>query len=435
MPSAQWTDQKARLVDAGLLHSIFTNLDTISFTATSTTDFDPLLLPLHAQRLSELMDRCMSIRKDIRELEVWAVKAEADFQLFKITSIIDEQNETLRLQIDSKTAEQGGFDGAIKVFSVKATLEEGLSVIAGGRSKALGADLTAAGQLKQNVADRWKAVHSYQEDYHSKYQTPGNAHNFGERAGLLLNVFAILIDEAFARAAALVQGIKIVYGVNVADMPTSVMLKDVDTFAMWSFRIIRSLARVAERETDTEVVIPLVQPWFLDGAPLILDATFSKAVSAAAGGQPVSLPFTFPDNGLLASSARLKAIGLAFGAKFADEGGVDHDQTADSFKRLMVKITPPDEGKAGSTSIILGNVGLHDNMQLATVQGNAVQNLSPFGPWNVALHPFIVWKDQTKKTVADSDPSSPIQDLKLTIRFYVPGKFVMIPAPPDQTTV
>jgi hypothetical protein len=103
---------------------------------------------LHAQRLSELLDRCLSIRKDIRELEVWAVKAETDYKLFQDTSAIDEQNEYLRLQIDSKTAEQKGFQDATSTFSNTATLEKGLSSIAGGRSGALTADLTAASQLK-----------------------------------------------------------------------------------------------------------------------------------------------------------------------------------------------------------------------------------------------------------------------------------------------
>lgn len=439
MPAAApWTDQKARLVDAGLLHPIFTKLDKISFTATSTTDFDPLLLPLHAQRLSELMDRCMTIRKDIRELEVWAVKAEADYQLFKITSVIDEQNETLRLQIDSKTSDQGGFENAIKVFSGKATLEEGLSAIAKGRSDALGKDVAASNNLMQNIANRWTAVRSYQEDYHTKYQTPGNAHNFGERAGLLLNVFAVLIDEAFARAAALIQGVYIIYGYQDKEMPTSVMLKDVDTFAMWAFRIIRSLARVAEQETDTEIVYPLVQPWLPDETPLITAKAFNDAIATAPGGKPIILPaFNFPDNGLLASNARLKGIGVSFGADYNGvEAGLDHNQTADSFKRIMVKITPPTQTQDSfaRTPILVGNVGLLDSSQMATVEGNAVQNLSPFGEWTIGLHPFIIFKDQSKRDLLDNNGvSSPIRDLKVTLRFYVPGNFVMIPAPPPPT--
>ena len=402
-----WSKQKEKLVNAGLLHPVFSKLDTISFKATAPTDFEPLLLLLNAQRLSELLDRCLSIRKEIRELEVWAMKAETDYQLFKVTSVIDQQNETLRLQIDSKTAEQKGFHDAFSAFSNKVSLEMGLSAIAGGRDTALGADLTAANQLKQNITDRWKAVRDYQDNYYARYHQPGNAHNFGERASLLLNVFSVLIDEALARAEALVQGIEIIYGADIADMPTSVMMKDLDTFAMWSFRAIRSLSRVSEQETDTEVVIPIVQPWFLDGAPLITAAVFNNAIATAPGGQPITLPFNFPDNGLVASGARLKSFGLSFGAEYsaAAEAGLDHNQTADSFKRLLVKITPPAQAQDTSARapIVVGNVGLHDSAQIAAVQGNAVQNLSPFGQWTVALHPFIVFKDQSKRDLFDKN--------------------------------
>lgn len=427
-----WSEQKIRLTKAGLLHPIFANLDAISFKATAPTSFEPLLVAFHAQRLSELLDRCLSIRKDIRELEVLACKAQADYDLFQITSDIDERADNLRLQVDSKNADADGFAAAVAAFSEKVSLVEGLSAIADGRNKALKAELTVANKLQQLITDRWKAVRDYQEQYHKRYTDDGNAHNFGQRADLLAKVFAVLIDEAFARAAAVVKGIKIIYGFEVPDLPTSTTLKDLDTFAMWSFRTIRSLARVAEQEADTEIIMPLAQPWF-NGASLVVPAVFDQAIGKAATGEAATLTFEIPNNGIVASRARLKGIGLSFGTKFQPaERGVDRNQTADAFRRLMVQVTPPAQEEEGAQRdpIVLGNVGLLDASQLAAVQGNAVQNLSPFGNWNITIHPFLVWKDQSKRDLTDSEFSSAILDLKLTLRFYVPGTFAMIPPPP-----
>jgi hypothetical protein len=118
-----------------------------------------------------------------------------------------------------------------------------------------------------------------------------------------------------AGVEALVQGIKSIYGFDIADMPTSVMMKDLDTFAMWSFRAIRSLSHVSEQETDTEVVIPLVQPVVSQWRASYCSYSLQQSIATAPGGQPITLPFDFPDNGLLASGARLKSIGLSFGAE------------------------------------------------------------------------------------------------------------------------
>ncbi|MCK1586918.1 hypothetical protein [Bradyrhizobium sp. 169] len=436
-----WSTQKVRLTKNGQLHPIFAKLDTITFKATAPTNFEPRLIAVHAQRLSELLDRCLSIRKDIRDLEILAYRAEVDYNLFKVTSDLDEKMDYLRLQVDPKTAERTGFQDAVSAFSDKATLEKGLSAAASGRAGSLDRDLADTNELKQLIADRWKAVRGYQEDYHARHTDDGNAHNFGQRACRLAKVFAVLIDEAFARAAALAKGIKIIYGFDVPDLPTNTMLKDLDSFAMWSFRTIRSLARAAEQETDTEVIIPLVQPWF-NGPPLVDPAAFNQEIAKAGGGEVATLPpFDIPDTGLFAPNARLKGIGLSFGAKFnpTAESGIDHDQTSDSFKRLMVTLTPPPQPgeETRPAPIVLGNVGLLDASQLAAVQGSSVQNLSPFGrSWTVTIHPFVVWKDNTMRDLTDRTGSrSPILDLKLTLRFYVPGKFEMIPQDSDNLPV
>jgi hypothetical protein len=193
-------------------------MDDISFKTTSALNFEPTLIARHSQRLGELTDRCLNIRKDIRELEVLAVKAATDYELFNNTSKIDEQMDVLRLQTDSKTKEQVGFQNAAAAFVNAVTLEKGLSEIAKGRDGALGADLMTSNELKSLIGTRWRDLRAYQDAYNARYTEPGNAHNYGERAGLLLQALTVLLDEALARASALATGIYRIYGVKITDV-------------------------------------------------------------------------------------------------------------------------------------------------------------------------------------------------------------------------
>jgi hypothetical protein len=92
-------------------------------------------------------------------------------------------------------------------------------------------------------------------------------------------------------------------------------LQTVDQFAVWALKTIRSLSRAGEQETVSEVIIPLVQPWLPTQQPLMKEADFNSAVSGGAQGQPISLSFDLPNNGLLDPQTRLKSIGVSFGNK------------------------------------------------------------------------------------------------------------------------
>jgi hypothetical protein len=422
----KWLEQKARLANQGLVHALFTTLDDMSFRTTGALKFEPLLIARHSQRLGELLDRCLNIRKDIRELEVLEVKAATDYDLFNATSKIDEQMDVLRLQAESKSKDQEGFHKAAAAFSNMVTLEKGLSEIAQGRDAALADDLKTSDKLKSLIETRWQSLREYQDAYHARHKKSGNAHNYGERAELLLQVLTVLLDEALARAAALAMGIYRIYGVKIDDPPASVTLQTVDQLAVWGLKTIRSLSHAAEEETTSEIVIPLVQPWLPTGRPLLKAEDFNTTVSKAKNGEPISLDFDLPNNALLPPKARLKGIGVSFGNEFelVVGSGIDRNQTADAFARLSVKITTPlQTGEDGKTyhrpEVLIGNVGLHSTSGMSLIEGNAID----FGTWNFVIHPFLVWKDGTQKIISDPEYSPPMKDLKVTLRFYVPGPY------------
>ncbi|OWO89699.1 hypothetical protein B5E41_30120 [Rhizobium esperanzae] len=432
--TGKWFEQKARLAEKGLLHELFTQLDDITFTTSGALYFEPLLIADHSTRLAELLDRCLSMRKDVRELEVLAFKAASDYALFINTSAIDERMDILRLQAAFKAEEQKGFRNAVGAFDKTSTLEKGLSEVVQGLDAALGEDLTSSTELKHLIETRWEHVRDYQKAYHDRYCEPGNAHNYGERATTLLGVLKVLLDEALARASALAAGIYIVYGAKIADVPASVNLQTLDQFAMWAFRTIRSLSNAAEQETTFEIVIPLVQPWLSGGKPLITKEKFNDQISKAALGKPLELNFDLPHNDLLDGRVRLRSLGISFGNKFARLGtGIDANQTADLFTRVTVKITTPDQIAEAEKSyhrpdVVIGNVGLHGAAPLSPIDGSAVENLCPFGKWKITIHPLVVWKDADSHLVSDEVDSDRLRDFKLAFRFYVPGPYTMIPA-------
>jgi hypothetical protein len=429
----KWITEKARLTEKGLVNATFTQLDDIVFTTTGALNFEPLLIAEHSKRLGELLDRCLNIRNDVRELEVLDYKAGTDYDLFINTSKIDEQMDVLRLQINSKAAQQIGFRNAAGAFAKAVTLEKGLSEIAQGLDAALDEDLTSSGELELLIATRWQRLREYQELYHSRHEEDGNAHNYGQRAEFLLGVLNVLLDEALARASALATGIFKIYGVKITEVPTSVTLKTVDEFAMWALRTIRSLSHAAEQETTFEIVIPLVQPWLPGGTPLIPKETFNKAISNAAQGKPLELPFDLPHNDLLDERARLRSIGMSFGNTFATHqvSGIDQNQTADLYTRITLRIETPDQNPKGKSShrpdVLIGNVGLHGAVGLSQINGNAVENLSPFGKWKIIIHPWVVWKEGGSRLISTGDHTDRVRDFKLALRFYVPGSYTTIP--------
>lgn len=418
----RWFQYKANL--AGL-NPIFTELDHKVFRNSGTLSFEPALIARHAQRLGELLDRCLNIRKDIRELEVLDVKAQTDYQLFIATSKIDEELELLRLETASKAQEQTGFHSAAATFSLAASLEKGLSEIAQGRDGALGQEIKTANDMKSLVEKRWQQLRQYQDDYHSRHIAKGNAHNYGERANLLSNVLTVLLDEALARADALAAGIQLIYGVALTDVPTNIQLHTLDEFAVWALKTIRSLSHATEEETTFELVLPLVQPWLPNQKPLVDKKAFDQAIANAGNGKPILLSFDLPQNDLLDGRTRLKGIGISFGNSFSrvDQSGIDRNQTADAFTRLAVKIMPPEQGGDTRPSVFIGNAGLHGASEKPAVEGNSVENRSPFGNWSVQIHPFLVWKDHSRVIASDPNQSDVIRDLKLSLRFYIPGTY------------
>lgn len=58
----------------------------------------------------------------------------------------------------------------------------------------------------------------------------------------------------------------------------------------------------------------------------------------------------------------------------------------------------------------------------AFYEGVCIDNISPFGVWELQLHPWIVWKDATAQKLNSGVLKEKIRDLKLMFRVYSPAK-------------
>jgi hypothetical protein len=427
-----WSQLKQELASKGLLHSVFTTELKVSrdpqSVAQASLKFEPLLLSTHMEKLEDLCEKSLALRREIRELEILSVKSVMDYQLFQKTSVIDEKAEILRLQKPSKLAEKKGQDAAAGAFGTTPELNKGFGLISAGRAEALGDELDGIDQLTQLIKDRWASVRAYQDAYYSRYTEPGNAHNYGERAQNLLAILKKELEEAVDRALALDVGLRTVYRWSPGDVPTEVDLPTLDKFVIWVLEARRGLTWRAERETCFDVVVPVVQPWSDGKTALIPSAQFDAAIRSAAN--PILLRFKIEPNIFLNQDVRVKGIGLSFGNKFGlvIESGIDRIQTADSFARRAAILTTPEQTDSDGRSykrpdITLGNIGLHDSSgPAAFVEGNSVTNLNPVGSWEVRIHPWIVWKEAGALSVSEGVSGERIKDLKITFRVYIPAQ-------------
>jgi len=427
--STTWLELRRSLVERGQLHEVFDSLSDVSWGRNPKQYYEPLLITEHIERLSDLVDRCLSLRRDIRDLEILAVKSGAEYELFIKTSELDEEIEKLRLLANSRQLESEGHKSATENFGDASTIERGYKAISMGLHNALQDEVSNATKIAALIEDRWKQVRSFQAAYRERFTESGNAHNYGERASSLMRILGLQVTEALGRTEALRIGLKSIYSWDATELPNLLNLATLDEFAVWLLRVKQELGLRNEHETVADQVVPLVQPWFEAGSSVMKREEFDAAIGQTTDS-PVTLRFSLDRRAFFGQEVRLKGVGLAFGNRFGliPTSGVDSIQTADSFARLSIKIRTPLQNTTEGDEyrrpdIVLGNVSLHQNGQPAAFyEGVCIDNISPFGVWEFQLHPWIVWKDATAQKLNSGVLKEKIRDLKLMFRVYSPAK-------------
>jgi hypothetical protein len=424
-----WNDLKLILTEERVLSPVFSTENAIDQSEIDLTKYEPLLLNQNLEKASELVQRCLNIRKEVRELEILAVKTIADYNLFLKVAAVEREIETSKLFFKAREAERDGNQLAEKAFG-DPSIERGFKEISIGRHHSLSNEMVSIQNIVALIKERFEAQLEYQNAYRNRFDTQGNAHNFTERAINLIRVYKGEFREAVERLNALVKGLKTIYNWDTDPLPDSLDMRSLDDFAFWLIDLRRDLAYRNNRETTFDVIVPLVQPWLLNGKSILSRDAFNEAVQGGQG-KLVSLKFAITKEVFFDEEVRLKGFGLAFGNNFGlvAASGIDSNQTADSFTRIAARVKTPQQQSVEAAAqgyhrpdLLLGNIGLHGTSQPAAyVEGINVENISPFGDWEILLHPNMIWKESGAKTLKDGVLNNPIKDLKILFRVYIPG--------------
>jgi hypothetical protein len=438
-----WQSTKLRLFQQGLLPEVFCSYShTTPLRSTSALgraavarvrtqfQYEPLLLDHNLDSLVKALERCFAYRKDIRELEVLAVKSELEYEQFKALLPVERRLDEIRHDSSLKSIERAFQQGAAQAFGEGTPLQAGFRALSDGKAGELGEDVTLTDEARSLALARWAILDKYQELYHVRHKEDGNAHNFGQRAERLLGLFEEDVAETLDRASAVRDGLRIVYGYDAGPPPETLTMASLDVFISWVRQAARRLDHLREGDVTFDIVVPLVQRWGMGGQQILSSEVFADALAEARDANgPIRLQFSI-GMALIPDGSRIKGLGLAYGNDFAQikESGIDRNATADSFGRLVVEVeTPEQRGVTGAKyrrpNLILGDVGLFGGSgSSAFYRGPAVENISPIGDWTVRVHPWFVFKDGADYKASAGIFEKSLRDIKLTLAMIKPRR-------------
>ena len=269
--------------------------------------YEPLLLDTLLQEASAALDRCLAFRREAYELEIAAVKAAADYALFKELSTIDEKSEILALAIPRLESETTGYRQASAAYA-----DKGFSKHDETLSNSAGAGLKLAARREELIRGRWEVRRRYEANYNSRHTAPGNAHNFAERWIRTVNLLAEDLQEAYEKLMAVRFVLKAIYRED-RGLPVLRGEESLDELVMWTREVIRYLDVEAQQEVRYQVVIPLAQQWRPSGRPFIEPHAIRAIIAESSPVKVIS--FNLSDVFFNQERVRLRGVGLATGPR------------------------------------------------------------------------------------------------------------------------
>lgn len=439
-----WQEVKNRLYDEGRLPALFrVSPDDLAHSAATTgallreldipladdppgLSYQPLLFDIYLQDVARLLDKVLTYRNEARELEVRAVKAAADYELFDKTSQLDFDLEKVRLRRAHQEVERITHAQAAQLFGQNESLNKGFARISEGQVQLSQAEVDSIDSEIALLGERWQALRDYNEEYQLRHAAPGNAHNYEERARVIISFLAEDLTEAYQKAEAVNVGFLAVFGRQAPALPKKDPLTFIDDLVHWCRATIREVEREAEHEIEYDSVIPVVQPGHLGKKSLIDAELFSEARQHAAEGKPMQLVVELPTSIFPGSNVRVRQVGLSVGAptSISRDGGNDRNASVGNYVRLHCQIETPKQKLIGLDDevsrppIRFGNVGmLAEGHPLAVTDGHECRNINPVGKWVLTIDPIVVYKDAKGRTLADTiEEHFKIVDLVMHVR-------------------
>ena len=384
-----------------------------------TIRFNPLLVRDLFSQVSDLLDRCVVYRHEARDLEVSAVKAAVDYlqyvDLFDTKMAIEiEALGKGRLAVEQQSAKNAaaGFgEGSPK------TLERGFHLTASGAADASTQALGAAERSEALIRKRYEIERKYVEEYHTRYQTPGNAHNYGERLAQLVRFLAQDFQVATMKVGALVEGVNAIYGSKFTAPPQADVF-EIDELLLQVRHMSRYVEAQSQLESEVELMVSLAQPlcysWGGEFDAWIPEKDFLNAVEKGT-------VMRFNPSPLFAHFERVRILGL--GVSFGNDteyGPSDPSRVQKlSNYKIGLQVEPPQRDGLGWTiqPLSFGEVSLTTAAGPSNAATDDVENIDPRGFWRVWLDPQIHYG--ARYPISHAQGQWVLDDVKLHLKIAV----------------
>ena len=426
-----WTALKSRLIKNGHLDKFF--VDPLGLGVKSArrhvqrgATYEPLLFETNLQQLAGHLDRALAYRREVQELEVQAVKAASEYELFIKQTPLNLELDLIRVRRSEKELGAKSQDKAAAAFGGEAALNRGFQEGALGTAAQLRDAIDSAKREEQLLRMLADNATMFQKAYWDRHTEPGNAHNYSERAkrvGLLFGQDWLL---AVAKALMVSGGYRAIYGEVPPALPALVDKGDLDELVVWSREVVELTQFQAATEFEMDLVVPLVQPRKVNGTGLVTPKQFADAIKATNNGtKGLQLTFDLPPSLFdMGRAVRLRRVGLAYGMQpeLVLQSGIDQNDTKQAPYRYRARIFTPEQPAAGTAparkrpAVRLSAVSLYGRAPDYS-DGSECLNCNPVGSWTIEIDPVPVTKPANVAFIgAPDDPETGWLDLKLFLR-------------------
>jgi hypothetical protein len=297
------------------------SVDTIVHKVTSDflsvePPYDPYQIELLVSSASSLLDRCLTYRREMYDLEERAVRRALEYQLFN-----DQYEAQLNIELapriqTQRTLERDGQRAGYSAFknANSDVLAAGFAAITDGGAKSSNEAIASEMERKQNVRTKWQKLKDFQETLQARHNTPGHSLNYGERYNRTRAFLEQDIAVAYQKTRCIELAAHEIFGIERSslklDEPSE--FGYLDTLVTFLRTAIEELQNATKEEIDFEHIIPLHFGRAKSGRNSVVDdAPWNAALGNPGGGNgrlSFSLKNEFPN---AVSRLRVRGIGLS----------------------------------------------------------------------------------------------------------------------------
>jgi hypothetical protein len=384
--------------------------------------YDPYQVETLAASTSDLLNRCLSNRRDMYDIEEQAIRRALEYKLYK-----DQRSAQLAIELASwievqkKTEGIGQAKAAVHFGQGTDALSAGFRDVSSTAADSANKVMNAEILRKQNVTSKWAAMDEFQGALEDRHNTPGCALNFAERYGRLEQLLVQDVRIAYAKLRCIEVGLKAIFGLSIP-MPAPQEYGYLDEMVMYLRTALEaaSIATINEIEFDHVVSLRQQRSSKLDlsgASPLISNADWTAAINGS-GVLRFKLDNEFSS---AITHIRIRGIGMSVTFNNADDDTFpqSRDKGSSQHLRSVTAIVMPPQvdnlfvngAVMNRPPVVIGASSWFDPVSFKTTSLPAVSNIDPSkGTWQIQLAPNVLTDS------ASADRVSEIKDVRLHLR-------------------